>query len=421
MIAYADCISHGSTLVEYDSRHDTATLIKTWGMPSDITSISMYERMMNHIAATSHIRPSNHKKLKNTIIRIEASPTPDETNGWTENDWAALADRLLAAMDYAEPKSKHKNFRHTNLKNTMGAAYLHKDSKSGIYHLHFFMCRVDDEGHANCGNHLGELAVAAADVINKERGWILPESIHEAHVKEVTDMCYNILRGMKTFCLEDYLDRIRTKGFVVKTRLSNDKIVGYTIMYGNSPLNASKLADKHTLTVANIEKTWAKLHGMTPMEVSVIGTGGERIDTKIIWRPVHAEKPKVQVPVDRTANDTEVEIKRPVQNCTDKIVTVGNIDYNINIANSIVDIIKSDIEESLEDTALTVEKMIDVAVLLVGGYVDAATRIIPSSAGGGGNNDLPKRKKDEEDEQWARRCTAFVLNRCKKPKYRMKR
>lgn len=424
---YADCISHGSVLAEYDSRDDTATLIKTWGMPSDITSKSMYERMMNHIAATSYIRPPNHKKLMDTIIRIEVSPTPEETEGWTENDWAQLADRVLLVMDDAKLKRNYRNFRKTNLRDTMGAVYLHKDSKSGILHLHFFMCRADSYGHVNCGNHIGERAVAAADIINMERGWILPETIHKEHVKEITDICYHILRGMKTYSLDDYIKRIRDKGYIVKTRESKGKIVGYTIMYGNSPLNASKLSDKHSLTVANLENTWAKLNNMVPRTVSLLGHRGECIGTKTMWEHASVNIPKASN-VSRLVNahvhypyPEQAKHQEPTQGHVNRKITVDDLEYNVNINQSLFDILKSDIEVPLENATVSVESMLDMAVLVCEGYVDAATKIIPSHGGGGCCNDLPNRKRDEDDEKWAHRCTDFVRSHCRKPRYRGRR
>ena len=423
---YADCIDHGSALADYDSRHDTATLIKTWGMPTDISSSSMYERMMNHIAATAHIRSPNHRKLKDTIIRIEASPTPEESKDWTDEDWAALADRVLLAMDDAVLKRKYKNFRKTNLKDTMGAVYLHKDSKSGILHLHFFMCRSDNGGHVNCGNHMGERAVAAADAINVERGWELPETIHKEHVKELTDLCYDILRNMERFRMDDYLSRIREKGYRVKTRESNGKVVGYTIMYGNSPLNASELSDKHSLTANNVEKTWAKLHNMRPKTVSLLGAGGERVGTTTIWEPIrsseHSERPAChEKPKAAQRFDSLSDSFKPIDDFIKKVVRFEDNDYNVTIKPSVYELMKSEIEEPLEDAAGSVSEMLDAAILVFGGYIDAATKYMPSYGGGGGSNDLPKRKKDEDDERWARRCTAFVRTRYIKPRYRGRR
>ena len=36
---------------------------------------------------------------------------------------------------------------------------------------------------------IGDSAVKAAHAINVERGWELPEDIHEAHEKEITEVC----------------------------------------------------------------------------------------------------------------------------------------------------------------------------------------------------------------------------------------
>ncbi len=51
---------------------------------------------------------------------------------------------------------------------------------------------------------VGESAVKAAHTINVERGWELPEDIHDADQKEITEACYDILRGMSSYAWNNY-------------------------------------------------------------------------------------------------------------------------------------------------------------------------------------------------------------------------
>ena len=45
---------------------------------------------------------------------------------------------------------------------------------------------------------IGDSAVKAAHAINVERGWELPEDIHETHEKEITEACYDIFVECRT-------------------------------------------------------------------------------------------------------------------------------------------------------------------------------------------------------------------------------
>ena len=52
---------------------------------------------------------------------------------------------------------------------------------SSIPHLHILINCIDLDGNLMNDSFIGDSAVKAAHAINVERGWELPEDIHEAH------------------------------------------------------------------------------------------------------------------------------------------------------------------------------------------------------------------------------------------------
>ena len=59
----------------------------------------------------------------------------------------------------------------------------------GLAHLHILINWIDFDKNLMNDSFIGDSAVKAAHAINVERGWELPEDIHEAHGKEITETC----------------------------------------------------------------------------------------------------------------------------------------------------------------------------------------------------------------------------------------
>ena len=115
---------------------------------------------------------------------------------------------------------------------------------------------------------IGDSAVNAAHTINVKRGWELPEDIHKAHEKEITEACYNILRGMASYDWDTYKHGLESRGYKVHEQRDKQGVLhGYTILRGNSRFKSSKLGKIRSLTVPNLEATWKKLH---PVAQSVV-------------------------------------------------------------------------------------------------------------------------------------------------------
>ncbi|MGP1547965.1 MAG: relaxase/mobilization nuclease domain-containing protein [Prevotella sp.] len=141
------------------------------------------------------------KPVTKPTLRMEVSPSLEKTKGWTLNEWYDYAIRFLdefkKEVQAKEGKKKGKN--KFNLDRAQVFACLHFDAKSGIPHLHILINRIDLDGNLMNDSFIGESAVKAARAINIERGWELPEDIHDTHQKEITETCYNTLLGMSKF------------------------------------------------------------------------------------------------------------------------------------------------------------------------------------------------------------------------------
>lgn len=151
-------------------------------------------------------RINKGRPLDRNVIRIEISPSEEESRGWAMDDWARLADEFIRVFDSIDfsHKTGRATSKRTNLKGSQYIVALHRDAKSGILHLHIDANRVDMDGNVNASQKIGERAVMAANIINERRGWVQSKDIGTRHRQEISDCCMEILRSMKKFDWKQY-------------------------------------------------------------------------------------------------------------------------------------------------------------------------------------------------------------------------
>lgn len=262
MIAKADAISHGANAIRYSVNKEKADIVKANYLPDDISPEAMYGRMML-VQKMFAEKINKGRPLVRNMIRIEVSPTKEESQGWTMDDWARFADEFIRVFDSIDlsGKTKRTSSKQTNLKGSQYVVALHRDSKSGILHLHIDANRMDMNGKVNDGHKLGIRAVMAANIINERYGWVQSEYIGFRHRKEVTDCCMDVLRSMKKFDWDSYESGLRKHGYGVKIKRDDNGVIrGYSIQRGNSNYKSSKLGIGRNLVPSKIQFTWEKLH-----------------------------------------------------------------------------------------------------------------------------------------------------------------
>ena len=401
MIAKAKSIPHGEAMTNYATKHNRADIVLTRNFDEGLTPLAMWGAMETiHQKYEPKFR---RKPVTNPTLRMEASPSLDETKGWTLNDWYEYALRFLEEFqkDVQAKEGKKKGKGKFNLDRAQIFACLHFDAKSGIPHLHILINRIDLDGNLMNDSFIGDSAVKAAHAINIERGWELPEDIHEAHEKEITEACYDILRGMSKYDWDSYKHALESRGYKVHEQRDKQGVLhGYTILRGNSRFKSSILGRGRNLTIPKLEATWKKLHPVAPSVVKPSSTIGTSHSTD--------RKPFTE----RNSERQSVAQTQPEEPSIFRIIlSVDGKDYSIKMSMEAYKALENIIESP--DESVPLENVLNVAVLLFMNYVDAATTVSESCGGGGSTPSNWSKDKDEDERDWARRCAQHANWLCK--------
>ena len=401
MIAKARSIAHGSAMTNYATKHNRADIVLTHNLDEGLTPLAMWGAMETiHQKYEPKFR---RKPVEKPTLRLEVSPSLDETKGWTLNDWYEYAQRFLDEFKKAAQTKdgKKKGAGKFNLDRAQIFACLHFDAKSGIPHLHILINRIDLDGNLMNDSFVGESAVKAAHAINIERGWELPEDIHEAHLQEITDACYDILRGMSRYDWDSYKHGLESRGYRVHEQRDKQGVLhGYTVLRGNSRFKSSKLGKGRNLTASKLEATWKELHPVAPCVVKPSPAMGTSRSTE--------RKPLTERYAERQ-NAAQPKPESP--SVFRKILSVDGEKYSITMPLEAYKAMENAVE--VPNESVPFENVLNVAMLLFMNYVDAATSISESCGGGGSTPSNWGKDKDDDEREWARRCAQHANWLCK--------
>lgn len=404
MIAKAAVISHGANAVRYATEKDKAEIIKLNLLPDDIPLEGIWQRMVIH-QKKFEAKLSRYRPLKNTAIHIEVSPARNESEGWTHADWKRLANDFVQEFDMVNMSGRagRESAARTNFGGSQYVVALHRDSRSGIAHLHIVANRVNMDGRVNDAHFIYERAMEAARRINIRRGWLTAGERSEQNRRQIADDCLDVLRQMSRFDWEEYVRLLGRKGYVVDLKRDSKEIVrGYTIRKGNSVYKSSQLSSGRHLIPSKIEQTWRSLHP-DKQTVAAIETAGNP----------KAQPTQETAPQQRSQPATDVAAKPTVQPVpiAHFDIEVADKHYRVDIPKEAYHILANAI--SLADTEEFAAGILDMqktAMLLFAGYIDAATSMAESHGGGGS---APSsgwgRDKDEDEREWARRCAKMAM------------
>lgn len=399
MIAKAKAISHGANSMRYVVNKDKSDIIKLHLLPDNVAAESLWSRMLLHQAK---FLGEHSKAIKNNMIRIEVSPTSKETKGWTNADWEKLADDFIREFDSIDLSEKNKcaKDRHTNLRNSQYVVSLHRDSKSGILHLHINANRIDNNGNINNDHNIHIRAMATANNIAKRRGWVQASDISMQNKQEITNACMDALRSMDRFDWNDYVERLKQKGYdVLLQKDSQDVVRGYSIKKGYSTYKSSSLSKGRNLMPSKIEATWNELHKDVLKQ--------DNADMENHVKNISAELQTANNAMCRNCNGHQH------QPFVHHSINWNYRNYEINIPLNVNDILMQDVSLPENNVFATINDLQQTAVLLFAGYLDAATLMSESSGGGGSTPDGWGRDKDEDDLEWARRCARMASYMCR--------
>ena len=259
MIMLARVVPYGGNAVRYALEKEKAKVVKVNHMPEGIDPTAIWYMMKHHCQLHQQDRTVG-RKLERFMTTFVISPSKEEAENFTMNDWANLSDEALEVLDSIGliPKGMKKEVK-TNFRNSMNVAGLHSDSKSGTLHLHLDCCRVDLDGNTNDVHDIHKRAMMAAEIINMRHGWKQPQEIRDMRKQEIEDFCEYTLQKMQEFDIDFYFKMLRMKGYEVAPRYDKSKrLVGYTIGKNASVFKASEIGRRFMAT--QLEATWKKYH-----------------------------------------------------------------------------------------------------------------------------------------------------------------
>lgn len=403
----ARVVPYGGNAVRYALEKDKAKVVKVNHMPEGIAPTAIWYMMKHHCQLHQQDRTVG-RKLERFMTTFVISPSKEEAENFTMNDWASLSDEALETLDSVGllPKGMKKEVK-TNFRNSMNVSGLHSDSKSGTLHLHLDCCRVDLDGNTNDVHDIHKRAMMAAEIINMRHGWQQPLEIRDMRKEEIADFCEYTLQKMQEFDIDFYFKMLRMKGYDVTPRYDKSKqLVGYTISKNASVFKASEIGRK--FMVSQLEATWKKFHPK-PAQVKV------KPSTPTVTPSSRSVRPTAQ-----TMISTQPKVQPRVQAKPVPSFTIFNIDTPIGskaveIPNSVKDIFLNEAQVPDGNDTAIVENVAHTAMLLFVDYIDAATSMSESCGGGGGSAlESGWGKKDDEDErQYTRRCLQMAHSMCK--------
>lgn len=446
MIAKARAISHGAAYAEYITGKDKAVYIGGEHLLDDGLVLGQpdLEEIWEEFRWERLNRPG--REIKNNIIAMEISPTPEEMKGMTNEDLLKLARQTLDYMDEqaiafsARKKKKGETsvekgiVPQTHLRDSKWFAMLHKDSASGIFHLHLIVSRFTADGeNINDTRLIAKRAARAAEAVNRHRGWGSAVNIQEQHVAVVKELIYDVLRAMtrKSFSWEDFQRAVEARTFIDYKgreqhyavnfrRDSCGRVVGYSIGRGNTWYNAGDIGRQ--LTAKRMDLTFrivrAEQQEKHRAEESRLQKQSSSSPVKKV--PVPAREPTAAEKERQDAiRDARTAIREVVSRSMPWHTGFNRRDIEDRFPAAIAAIAIRDAQEpdgwrseqAIEDAARTLansvaidsqqdfqmllQTMMDVVLTI------ALPPVTPSVGGGGTNNDLPKKKDD--DWMWWKR------------------
>lgn len=400
MIATARPIAHGQAMTNYATKDFRADIVKVNLLTEDLPPMGIWDEMVLHMNRFK--QKFARKPIDKTSIRIEVSPSMNESDGWTLDDWRKFTEEFVDELDQVTktPDGKHKNLVPTNTRNSQYFAALHYDAKSGIPHLHLVVNRIDKDGNINDCHFIGERAVAVAHTINQRHGWKDPMEIREEYLQQITDDCMDILKSLSRFDWADYAALLTKRGYKVKIQRDKENVVrGYSIKKGNSSYKSSELGTGRNLMSTKIEDTWKKLHpAQKPMAVQAPKPLDSKSPVSHRLSTAHPSSSQDK-PID-TSNDYR------------QVFLIDGKHVQLSIPERVYRELDNNIEVP-DNSNATHGDILKVAMLLFLNYLDAATQMYESLGGGGGTDSGWGKDKDEDELEWARRCAKIANWLCK--------
>lgn len=427
MTAVGDTVQSGPAMTNYITKNFRADLVVVHNLSEGLPPMGMWNEMQLHLNRY-RAKFARHPIGKQGIMLV-LSPSAEESKNWDTKDWYDFCWEFIREFDKLDEiisKGKRHKVRPTNLANSQIFAGLHRDSKSGILHLHLLGNRIDMLGNINDAHFIGERAVKAAAIVNMRRGWKDPIKIREEHIKQIVDDCMDVLEKLPEYSWLRYKSELQSRGYEVRARYGKPFCpVAYTIKLGNSVYKASELGVGRKLMASKLEQTWIQLHARHDEDKYGLFYSPPSAEEKSYTNRSQKAENNYDYPAKSKEHKPEAvptpmpQKPAPKEEYRESIIVDDRV-YDVNIPKSAYEVMKGMVEVA-DNAAQTVDDVLRVSMLLFMNYADAATTVSESLGGGGSVESNWGRRKDDDDEWWARRCAQKANWLCKPFRRTMKR
>lgn len=412
MIAKAKAISHGHAHLEYikgespNKKHrDRIFHVCENLLPKNACALAVWDAVCD---ATS-----GRSRMKNSLVRIVVSPSPEHTRDFGIADWQKLwldFAREFDSIELTDAKGRQYAPR-TNILGSIHTVELHMESESGVPHLHAAVCRVDSEGRTNSDHDIHLRAQRAAEAVARKRGWKTAGEVRESAEAQARKDCMETLISMKEWSLHAYLSALASKGYdITVTRDSKGVPRGYTLRQGKTPIKASAIDRK--LTLKRLPQTWAQLRKQAQPAAQAAAQPPQR-------------KPQAPTPA-RTPAPTATRAPRwkaystPRPGCERHAFSELFAGQDVYVPKEAMAEFDKEFDPRFVANAAELK---DFAVAMFVMLIGDAEAAMTGAGGGGSDNDRDwGRKEDEDDRQWAIRCARKAASAiAPRPAYRRSR
>lgn len=436
MIAKGKSISHGAAMMEYAAGREKAEFLCANHMDLDFEET--FRIMPDCVWASFKLNAMRHSPVKNSLMRFELSPSKEQSDGWTADDWKALVNEFMDVMDsitmvrVKDKSGKWKDIpvKPTNIKGSQNIAFKHRNTDNP--HLHFLVNRIDENSSLNDDAFLLNRAFMAAQIINQRRGWQNTLERSEEIKASIKNAIYDVLRSMPEFSWKHFKQAMAAERLIVKEKQDrHENVVNYRVHYDGQKNSYNASAIDRRLTAAHIEATWKDIRGKYEMELlrqksfSQAGSipesvfsdhnGASRTDEFFLRSECGKSQNEqnerayyddmLHLHIKYRFHSCDVEIKRSAESLLRNEITKCFLEEKSSATGEYLAFLNEKFD---------LDKAFDIAVLLFVDYVDAATSMSDSIGGGGSTTTGDWGKKDDEDEkEWIRRCACQAVKMCK--------
>ena len=385
MIAKAKAISHGINAIryitgesQYKKHPEKIYRVLDNLLPSEPDTMGIWNSMQ--------LTLSQYQPIKNSIIRIELSPSPEHTQFYDIKDWQKLWHDFAEEFDKQVITGKDGKVRscQTNLANSKYTVWLHTESKGEVPHLHAAVCRLDENGNINNDHNIHLRAQRAAERVAKKRGWTTAAQIRNRNIPQVNRDCMEVLKTMPSWSWEEYKNTLALKGYIIHEREDTKGVLhGYALVKGNTKYKASELGVGRNLTISKLSTTWKKLHHQptTTIRNNITPTVQQAAEHKA-------------APIDYTQYRTDRSDMIPYA------LTHEGKEHRFYIPEKVLDYFNDEFDYRFVTNS---QELTDMAMAIFVGLLETPN-VTTGGGGGGSQSTLPWRDKDEDDLQWAHRC-----------------